>query len=104
MLARCLSTSLHGLEAKSVTEEDLAPSLPGIQLVGLDDKAIQESGEQMHSALRNSGFRGPLLRVVTAVLISWEITPLGLYLDRCRYDQWFSFHMRGASATNRAGA
>ena len=65
MLARCLSASLHGLEARAVTVEvDLAPGLPGIQLVGLPDKAIQESRERVRSALRNSGFRGPLVRVV----------------------------------------
>ena len=65
MLARCLSASLHGLEAKPFTVEvDLAPGLPGIQLVGLPDKAIQESRERVRSALRNSGFRGPLVRVV----------------------------------------
>ena len=65
MLARCLSASLNGLEARPVTVEvDLAPGLPGIQLVGLPDKAIQESRERVRSALRNSGFRGPLVRVV----------------------------------------
>ena len=65
MLARCLSASLNGLEARPVTVEvDLAPGLPGIQLVGLPDKAIQESRERVRSALRNSGFRGPLVKVV----------------------------------------
>ena len=64
MLARCLSASLQGLEARPVVVVDLAPGLPGIQLVGLLDKAIQESRERVRSALRNSGFRGPLVRVV----------------------------------------
>ena len=65
MLARCLSASLQGLDARAVTVEvDLAPGLPGVQLVGLPDKAIQESRERVRSALRNSGFRGPLVRVV----------------------------------------
>ena len=65
MLARCLSGSLQGLEARPVVVEvDLAPGLPGVQLVGLPDKAIQESRERVRSALRNSGFRGPLVRVV----------------------------------------
>ena len=65
MLARCCSASLQGLEARPVTVEvDLAPGLPGIQLVGLPDKAIQESRERVRSALRNSGFRGPLVRVI----------------------------------------
>ena len=41
MLARCLSASLQGLEASPVrVEVDLAPELPGVQLVGLPDKAI----------------------------------------------------------------
>ena len=65
MLARCLSGSLHGIEALAVTVEvDLLPGLPGLQLVGLPDAAIQESRERVRSALRNSGFRGPLVRVV----------------------------------------
>ena len=65
MLARCLSASLQGLEARPVVVEvDLAPGLPGVQLVGLPDKAIQEYRERVRSALRNSGFRGPLVRVV----------------------------------------
>ncbi len=60
MLARCLSASLQGLEARPVVVEvDLAPGLPGVQLVGLPDKAIQESLERVRSALRKSGFRGP---------------------------------------------
>ena len=49
---------MQGLEARPViVEVDLTPSLPGIQLVGLPDKAIQESRERVRSALRNSGFR-----------------------------------------------
>ena len=65
MLARCLSASLLGFDAMPVTVEvDLAPGLPGLQLVGLPDTAIQESRERVRAALRNSGFRGPLVRVV----------------------------------------
>ena len=68
MLARCLSTSLQGLKARAVVVEvDLAPGLPGVQLVGLPDKAIQESRERVRSALRNSGFRGPLVRVARTI-------------------------------------
>ena len=65
MLARCQSASLLGLEACPVTVEvDLAPGLPGLQLVGLPDAAIQESRERVRAALRNSGFRSTLVRVV----------------------------------------
>ena len=65
MLARCLSASLLGFDAIPVTVEvNPAPGLPGLQLVGLPDTAIQESRERVRAALRNSGFRGPLVRVV----------------------------------------
>ena len=65
MLARCSSASIQGMEALPVTVEvDLAPGLPGLQLVGLPDTAIQESRERVRAALRNSGFRGPLVRVI----------------------------------------
>ena len=53
MLARCLSASLQGLEARQVVVEvDLAPGLPGVQLVGLPDKAIQESRAVSYTHLR----------------------------------------------------
>lgn len=65
MLARCSSASIQGMDAHPVTVEvDLAPGLPGLQLVGLPDAAIQESRERVRAALRNSGFRGPLVRVI----------------------------------------
>ncbi len=65
MLARCLSPSLQDLEARPVVVEvDLAPGLPGVQLVGLPDKAIQESRKRVRSTLRKSGFRGSLVRVM----------------------------------------
>ena len=47
-----------------MVEVDLAQGLPDVQLVGLPDKAIQESRERVRSALGNSGFRAPLVRVV----------------------------------------
>ncbi|MDP5123461.1 MAG: hypothetical protein NWP84_06315, partial [Cyanobium sp. MAG_04] len=38
MLARCKTAALQGLEARPVlVEVDLAPGLPGLQLVGLAD-------------------------------------------------------------------
>ena len=65
MLARCCSAALSGLEALAVTVEvDLSPGLPGWQMVGLADAAVQESRERIRAALRNSGLRTPLTRVV----------------------------------------
>ena len=68
MLARCSSATLRGLEASEVTVEvDIAPGLPGLQIVGLADAAGRESRERVRAALRNSGFRVPLTRVVISL-------------------------------------
>ncbi len=89
MLARCLSASLQGLEARPVVVEvDLAPGLPGVQLVGLPDKAIQESRERVRSALRNSGFRGPLVRVVI------NLAPADLRKEGPSFDPVSYTHLR----------
>lgn len=65
MLARCSTASLQGLEAQEVTVEvDLAPGLPGLHMVGLVDAAVQESRERVRSALRHSGLKVPLTRVI----------------------------------------
>jgi magnesium chelatase family protein len=65
MLARCTTATLQGLDARQVeVEVDLGPGLPALQMVGLADTAIHESRERLRSALRNSGLRVPLTRVV----------------------------------------
>ena len=65
MLARCKTAALQGLEALPVlVEVDLAPGLPGLQMVGLADAAVQEARERVRSALRHSGLKVPLTRVV----------------------------------------
>ncbi|MFZ9228569.1 MAG: YifB family Mg chelatase-like AAA ATPase [Prochlorococcaceae cyanobacterium] len=65
MLARCSTGTLQGLEAIPVdVEVDLGPGLPALHMVGLADTAIHESRERLRSALRNSGLRVPLSRVV----------------------------------------
>ena len=65
MLARCKTAALQGLEARPVlVEVDLAPGLPGLQLVGLADAAVQEARERVRSAIRHSSLKVPLTRVV----------------------------------------
>ncbi|MEY4296979.1 MAG: hypothetical protein RLZZ423_158 [Cyanobacteriota bacterium] len=65
MLARCSGAALIGLEAAAVAVEvDIAPGLPGLLMVGLPDAAVQESRERVRAALRNSGLRMPLTRVI----------------------------------------
>ncbi|MEB3334899.1 MAG: YifB family Mg chelatase-like AAA ATPase [Cyanobacteriota bacterium] len=68
MLARCLSATIRGLDALAVRiEVDIAPGLPGLQMVGLADAAVQEARERVRAALRNSGLRVPLTRVVVSL-------------------------------------
>jgi len=68
MLARCGSAGLRGLEAQPVmVEVDISPGLPGLQMVGLADAAVQESRERVRGALRNSGLRVPLTRVIVSL-------------------------------------
>ena len=45
-------------------EVDIAPGLPGLLMVGLPDAAVQESRERVRAAVRNSGLRMPLTRVI----------------------------------------
>ena len=68
MLARCSGAALRGLEAVEVTVEvDITPGLPGLQMVGLADTAVQESRERVRAAIRNSGRKVPLTRVVVSL-------------------------------------
>ncbi len=68
MLARCSSAALRGLDAQPVRiEVDISPGLPGLQMVGLADAAVQDSRERVRAALRNSGLRVPLTRVVVSL-------------------------------------
>lgn len=63
-----MSAALRGLDAQSVRiEVDITPGLPGLQMVGLADAAVQESRERVRAALRNSGLRVPLTRVVVSL-------------------------------------
>jgi magnesium chelatase family protein len=81
MLARCTSAALCGLDARPVTVEvDIGPGLPGLQMVGLGDAAVQESRERVRAALRNSGLRVPLTRVVVS------LAPADLRKDGPRFD------------------
>ncbi len=58
MLAKINSFGLQGIDGYSVSVEiDINNGLPGMEIVGLPDKATKESKERVHSAIKNSGFR-----------------------------------------------
>lgn len=64
MISKIHSFGLNGLSGFVVTAEaDLNQGLPQFTLVGLPDSAVKESGERVHSALKNLGFKWPVSRI-----------------------------------------
>lgn len=66
MLAKVISGANVGLESVPVTiEVDIAAQgLPSFTLVGLADRAVEESRERVRSALKNSGADFPAKRII----------------------------------------
>jgi magnesium chelatase family protein len=65
MLAKIMSGAVVGLDALPVTVEvDIASQgLPSFSIVGLPDKAVEESKERVRSAIKNSGAEFPAKRI-----------------------------------------
>jgi magnesium chelatase family protein len=64
VLARVLTGATAGLDGAAVdVEVDIAQGLPGFNVVGLPDVAVQEARERVRAAVRNSGYTFPLKRV-----------------------------------------
>ncbi|WP_433503395.1 YifB family Mg chelatase-like AAA ATPase [Pseudonocardia halophobica] len=67
-LARGWSVALHGVEGVPVEIEALVGGgIPGVQIVGLADTALQESVHRMRSAIVNSGREWPSVRILLAL-------------------------------------
>jgi len=65
MVARGTTATTIGLNAHKIeVEVDFVHSLPNITIVGLPDVAVNEAKERVRSAVKNSGFTFPALRVV----------------------------------------
>ena len=65
MISRILSGAVVGIDGYEVMVEiDLARGLPSFTIVGLPNAAVRESRERVTSAVRNSGFKFPLKRVI----------------------------------------
>lgn len=66
MLAKILSGAVVGLDAVAVdVEVDIASQgLPSFTIVGLPDKAVEESRERVRSAIKNSGAEFPAKRII----------------------------------------
>lgn len=65
MVSKVITATTIGLNAyKLDVEVDFVNSLPNISIVGLPDAAVNEAKERVRSAVKNSGFTFPSLRVV----------------------------------------
>lgn len=82
MLAKILSGAVVGLEAVSVTVEvDIASQgLPNFTIVGLPDKAVEESKERVRAAIKNSGAEFPAKRI-TVNLAPADLPKIGPAYD-----------------------
>ena len=60
MSVRIFSAALSGIDAQLIeVEVDSSPGIHSFSIVGLPDKAVQESKERIGSAIKNSGFLPP---------------------------------------------
>jgi magnesium chelatase family protein len=80
-LAKLSSVAAEGIDAVEVkVEVDVASGLPGFAVVGLADKAVEESRERVRSAIKHSGFTFPLSRI-TVHLAPSERKKSGVHFD-----------------------
>lgn len=63
MPAKILSAAISGLDAKSIeVEVDISSGLHSFSIVGLPDKAVEESKERVGYAIKNCGLKPPRLQ------------------------------------------
>ncbi|HEY6468543.1 MAG TPA: YifB family Mg chelatase-like AAA ATPase [Candidatus Dormibacteraeota bacterium] len=81
MIACAISCATRGLAGVPVmVEVDVSNGLPGVTIVGLTDRAIQEARERVKPAIRNAGFAFPQRRV-TVNLAPAEVHKEGTGFD-----------------------
>ncbi len=84
MLAKVYSAAIVGLEAKIIeVEVDTSYGLRRFEIVGLPDKAVEESRERVGTAIESSGFQSPHHQPVR-VLVS--LAPADLKKEGSLYD------------------
>jgi magnesium chelatase family protein len=94
MLAQVRTYSLFGLEAQPITVEvDVSQGMPFYAVVGLPDKAVEESRERVRAALKNAGFPYPQGRVVI------NLAPAELRKEGTHYDLPIALGLLGAQGT-----
>ena len=81
MLAKVNSMAVVGLDSYPVeVEVDIGQGLPALNIVGLPDKAVEESKERVRSAIKNSGSNFPMSRITV------NLAPADLKKEGPAYD------------------
>jgi magnesium chelatase family protein len=81
MLAVISSQAPVGIEGIPIqVEVDIRRGLPGIDVVGLPDGAVREARDRVRVAIRNSGFRFPIDRILV------NLSPAGIKKEGASYD------------------
>lgn len=81
MVTKLFTATTIGLDTQLVeVEVDLTPALPTMVVVGLPDKAVQESRERVKSAVKQTGFEFPLGKI-TVNLAPADIIKTGSGFD-----------------------
>lgn len=84
MLSRVYSAALAGIEAKTIEAEvNTSYGLRHFEIVGLPDKAVEESKERVSAAIESSGFQSPHHQPIR-VLVS--LAPADLKKEGSIYD------------------
>jgi magnesium chelatase family protein len=64
MITKIFTATTLGLQAQLIeVEVDLSPSLPSVVVVGLPDKAVQESKERIRASMKQSGYDFPMGKI-----------------------------------------
>ncbi len=92
MSAKVYTAGIFGLQALAIeVEADVSSQLPGIFIVGLPDKAVEEARERVRSALKNSGCDFPRTKVTV------NLAPADVKKEGSAYDLPIALSLLSAS-------
>ena len=92
MAAKVFTAGVVGLQALAVeVEADVSSQLPGIFIVGLPDKAVEEARERVRAALKNSGCEFPRTKVTV------NLAPADVKKEGSSYDLPIALALLAAS-------
>ncbi|MBI4122405.1 MAG: YifB family Mg chelatase-like AAA ATPase [Parcubacteria group bacterium] len=82
MLTKVLSCAVVGLDGVAISiEVDVSPGFPGFIMVGLADKAVDESRQRIPTAIKNSGFEYPYAKKIVVNLAPAALKKEGAAFD-----------------------